>query len=851
LLGVEVHMLGATIGRYKIVAKLGEGGMGTVWKAEDALLGRTVALKLLPENMTDSPQARRRFLREARAASSLRHSGIATLYDAGEEAGKLYIASEFVDGETVSDLVARGPLAEPEVVRVGVAVAEALAHAHEKGIVHRDISARNVMIARDGRVLTIDFGLARHDESSGVTATEGAVGTVAYIAPEVVLGGSADHRSDIYSLGVVLYEMVTGLRPFLGENTAAVIFQAIHEKPAPPSARRGVEVSPRLERAILKAMAKKPERRYQSAAELAGDLRAVARRAAMPAVRRTRAAGEAPARQATKRPPSSRLPARKCLAVFPFTPLGTEWGDLRGEDFARGLAETLGAALSRSSRLQVVPPSQVGSEGSEQDLRAVARSLGANLVLSGTVRRSHDRIRVGFTLTDSREGKAIAGDQIEGSAADLFAVEDALLASVIRSLQAEVAAHVRRIGDLASVAAHEKYLTALGYLQPMGKQAPVDEAIKILEGLVATEGDTALVHAALGKAYLSKLHLTRQPELESKAEASCRLALSLDPHSPEALLTLARLRLWTGHRGEAVAALKRCLELQPQRSEALILLSFAYDSEGRFDEAEQAAKRAISLRPDYYIAHERLGHVYFHAGDYGQAIHEWEQVIDLAPGKADSHSNLAAAYFQQGRLEDAEQMYRRAIEMLPTALAYSGLGTVCFFLDRHDEAIALFEKSLALAPRDPHVWLNLGDAQRWISGFKSRSAESFDRAIGLLQEQLETNPQDAEGWSRLAYCLSKRGRVAESLAAIRRAFEIAPANVNCLARAITVYELAGYRERALEYLKAAVESGYGRVELERDPELSDLRREPNASTLLTEGRSIQAGTEVLRERGGE
>ena len=226
--------------------------------------------------------------------------------------------------------------------------------------------------------------------------------------------------------------------------------------------------------------------------------------------------------------------------------------------------------------------------------------------------------------------------------------------------------------------------------------------------------------------------------------------------------------------------------------------------------------------------------IYFQQGQYERTLPEWRKVVELAPDNASGHYNLGAVFFQMGRLDEAQQSYRRALDIVPSSSAYTGLGTVLFFQGKYSDSIGLFEKATLLGPRDPRFWHNLGDAQRWIPGQKSKAAESFDRAIALLREYLGTDPENGPHWSLMAKCLAKRGRVAESLDAIRRALEIAPAHVASLARAITVYELAGDREKALRYLASALESGYGRIEIERDPELDDLRREPRARAILKE-----------------
>ena len=258
-------MIGTSVDRFHIVGRLGQGGMGSVWRAEDSLLHRPVALKLLAEDLAESPPARRRFLREARAASSLSHPCIATVYGAGESGPHVYIALALIEGETVADCAAREPFEPADVARLGIAAAEALEHAHGRGVIHRDITSRNIMIDREGRVFVLDFGLAMMVDRTRLTTTATSMGTAAYMSPEAALGREADPRTDLYGLGVVLYEALTGTLPFRHDRAESLLYAAVHQPPEPPSARRR-DVPERLERVILQLLEKDPERRPRAPA---------------------------------------------------------------------------------------------------------------------------------------------------------------------------------------------------------------------------------------------------------------------------------------------------------------------------------------------------------------------------------------------------------------------------------------------------------------------------------------------------------------------------------------------------------------------------------------------------------
>ncbi len=835
-------MIGRTLGRYRVVAKLGQGGMGSVWKAEDVVLRRSVALKLLPEELAASPNARHRLLREARAASALDHPGIATVFDAGEVDGLIYIAITCVDGETVSDRVARGPLALEESFRVAIAAADALGHAHAHGITHRDVTGRNIMIARDGRVVVLDFGLALPEGTTRLTETGSVVGTAAYVAPEVILGAPADARSDLYGLGVVLYEMLTGVRPFKGDRQDTILYAAVHDPPAPPSAHRA-GVTLKTDRVVLRALAKDPGARYQTAAELIADLAPLESAALRGARARARGAPNAGPYRGTRRvstvaEPSPRpFPDEKLLAVLPFRSLGGNGGPAaEGQVFADGLAETVSASLARRSAIRVIPPSaSVQATHRDEDLRRVARSLGAELLLSGTVRRAGEEIRVTYSLMDAERGVQVTGDTIDGTVAALFSMEDRLVDSVVRSLSRQGITPVPPTGRTSSrdPAAHEHYLQALGYLMRFEDLASVDGAIALLERLVTGEAASPLYHAALARAYLYKQNLTFESQWQERAVAMCDRALQLDPAAPDVLVTVGHVHTSLGRHGEAIHDFQRALKIRRDNPDALLGLAVAYEASGRYREAEQCCQDAVALRPGYWGGYNRLGVLYFNQGQYERALTPWQRVVELTPDNVRGHCNLGAAYHELGRYEDALKAYHRSIEILPNPVAYSSLGTVHFFMGNYAEAAAMFEKGASLRPNDYRLWGNLADAYRWTPGLEPKAATTFDRAIEMAQGWLRLHSKDAETWNDLAGWLAKRNRGREAVRASQRALKLKPGDVNFLAGAARVHLLSGREPEARAWLARAAEAGYSVSELMRDPELAVLR------SMLAEGKKIK------------
>jgi len=813
--------------------------MGSVWKARDERLDRIVAIKLLTGDLALSPQARRRFLREARAASRLNHPGIAAVHDAGEVEGQLYLVATFVDGITLRERLRGGPLPMAEAVDIARQVAEALQHAHEHGVIHRDVSSSNVMVDKSGHPTLIDLGLARlrKEASTRLTPTGGGWGTFPYIAPEVIRDHDAGPRSDIYSLGVVLYELLTGGSPFEAPALEAVVNMILNQKPDPPSRRRP-EIPIALDRIVLKAMAKDPTDRHASAAALVRSLVTLGRDGTT--------ARRRPTREVSKRPSASRVsvsivPPEKFLVVMPFKDTSlTSRRPARAQQFARGLAETLSARLSRVPGVHVIPPSALPAPStSTTDLMVLEREVGANLVLFGSVQHAGRRVRIGFSLVGP-DRVQLAGDTLDGSMQEILDLEDQLVRRIARSLELEVATLAPEEGR-PDPAAHERYLQALGYLQRYENEASIDGAIGLLEKLARSNPADARVLATLGRAYLAKYILTFEPEWESRAESACQRALRLDPELPEVLVTLGNVHRESGRCREAVEAYRHALRLRPDDPEALCNLAVAYQREGDLEKAEKALRQAIVVRPNSWSIHNTLGVLYFNQARYEEAAHAWERVLQLTPDNARGHYNLAAAKYHLGRYTEAVEGYERSLQIRPDATAYTSLGTVFFYLGDRERAIAVFEKGKELRPSDPGVWGNLADAYRWTPGYEDRAGPAFDRAIALKRNQLKLNRMQGKGWTQLASWLAKRGRLKESLRALRRGLELSPRDVNCMTHAIRVYHLNGDRDAAMHWLRKAVQQGCDVAELQGDPELAELRETRQFSRIVQGGRRRPPG----------
>lgn len=826
-------MIGRAVGRFRIVAPLGKGGMASVWRARDELLGRDLALKILAEGPAQSGDARRRFRHEAHIASQLDHPGIAAVYDSGETEGLTWIAMALIDGETLSERIARSLVPVKQTVTVAIDVAEALGYAHSRGVVHRDVTARNIMLGRDGRVFVLDFGLALAQGASRISSSGTTVGTAPYMAPEVLLGGTADARSDLYGLGVVMYEALTGETPYPTDRPAIAAFAVLHQPLRAPHELRP-EISPELEAAVLRCLARDPAARFADAGELAATLRAVAEAGgrASPAGIPTAPRAEAGAAPTIPRSfVAERLTGASgpvYIAIPPFT--ATDATGL--ESLARLLTTATGAALSRAQRVHVVATDAAPGDRSNETLREFARSAGANLVVLGDLRQAGSRVRITYSVADPEAGMQIAGDVLEGSALDPFELEDRLIASLRQALSragGENSATRQRAPD--PVAA-DRFQQAARYMERHDHEASVDGAISILERLLEGDGGHAVYHATVARAYLFKYDLTKQRSWEARAATSCARAAELAPHTPETLLALGDLHRIAGRFADAEREYGLALAQRPDYFEARLGRARVLEVQGRLDDAEAECERAIASRAQDWRGPILLGRMRFSRGKFADALPPWERVVELVPDNALAARNLGSALLHLDRFDEALRQLNRSLELEPNAAAFSNLGTVYFLLARYDEAAAAFEHAGALLPTDAVNWGNLGNALRFTPGRQAEAAAPLERAVGLMQERLGRNPGDAEAWGRLAGWLANLGRHEEARAAVKESLRRGPEDVRCLAHAAHVSLQLGERVEALHLLRQAIARGHGVQALARSPDLESLRGDPEFEALL-------------------
>jgi serine/threonine protein kinase/tetratricopeptide (TPR) repeat protein len=806
-------MIGRSFGPYRVIAPLGEGGMATVWIAVERGLERNVALKVLKTSLTGDRTVRRRFLAEARNASMLNHPSIATVLGADIEGSDLYIAYQLVEGQTVSDIARRAPLSIAEVVRIGLDVGSALSVAHAHGVVHRDITGRNVMLDRYGRAVVLDFGLSQAEWASSLTTRDVRVGTPGYMAPELAGEQRADARSDLFSLGVVMFEALTGRRPFEGPRVEIIAFAIVSLPPPSPRALRP-DTPEALEAIILRLLEKGPADRYQSADELVADLRTLGERPATDDV----------AIDAVQRTWELAAPTSRFLAIPPFhAPTSGDGDDSALVDLSRSLTDAVASALARDGDVRVVPPDQIRQIPATDDLRTLARRVGANAVLRGELRASGPRLRATLALVDPFGGVQIDGAVVEGTRSQRFEFEDAIV-SAARQMARVAAGQVGAPGGELPVP-DDRLRQALSYLQREENEAMVDGAIDILERLEQTCVPDHRVLSALARAYLAKFRLTWTASWESKAAVACESAADLAPQSTEVKTARGYLCLSAGRNEEARDAFGSAVEGPGDTYVARIGLALAHQALDRFAAAEESLQDAIKEKPDGWLAHKHLGLLYYRQGRFADALIPWRRAAELTPDNAQIHANLASAHFFLDHFDEALEGYRRSIQLQPRAVAYTNLGSTLFYLGRHEEAADAFARATSLNPTDPRAWGNLGSAFMKVAGHDTEAREALRHAVDLLRGHLERNPTDAQAWGRLASWQSNLGERKRAFEAMDRALELVPDDVEIMAWAGTLHYQEGDRQGAMGWFRSALHHGYSPTRLLRDPFLKGLEED--------------------------
>ena len=757
-------MIGQTISHYRILEKLGEGGMGVVYKAEDTKLHRTVALKFLPSTLLATDDDRKRFIREAQASASLNHPNNATVFEVDESASQPFIALEYVEGMSLAEKVRSGPLKLEEVLNIAIQASEGLQAAHEKGIVHRDIKCQNIMVTNRGQVKILDFGLAKLRGASAMTRVGTTLGTMGYMSPEQLKGGPVDHRTDIWALGVVLYELIAGRKPFHGDYEEAVAYQVLNEQPEPLTAiRAGVPME--LDRIVSKALRKEKEGRYQHIDDLLADLGHEQKRLEY------QSAGLAEPPPDTKKRLSIRRISRiaillvlpvaaliavylyrslrptlsvnqKSIAVIPFQNFSDSKED---EYFADGVTEDIITQLSKIADLKVISRTSVlRFKGGSASIRDIGRELGVAAVLEGSVRRAGDQVRIVAQMIDAENEGHLWAETYDHKLTEILSIQSDVAGSIASALKAKLLPEEKaRIERKRTVKpeAYEFYLKGRFY---WNKRTPTDiqTAIEFFRKAIAVDSTFALAYTGMASAYATLPQYGFQSDTYwPLAMATARKGLELDSTLGEAhaVIGLSKKNYewdWTGAERE----LKRAIELNPGSATAHQWYSIYLTTMGNTEGAMKEIAIARELDPLSLVINSNVAGLFYMTQQYDKAIEAFRKILELDSNFVDARILLGLAYGRQNRYDDAIAILRnvrRTIGDSPRALAelgqvYARAGRKKQASDALDSLLAFSTRGYPVSTGIASLYCALGDRDmtfRWLE----KAMQDREVRVGYLK----------------------------------------------------------------------------------------------------------------------
>jgi len=847
---------GQSLGRYEITGYVGAGGMGVVYRARDSELGRDVAIKVLNDRAASQPSRIERFSREAKAVARLSHPNILEIHDFGTHDGTAYAVTELLNGQTLADRLQKGQIPLRKGLEICGAIAEGLAAAHGEGIIHRDIKPSNIFITDTGQVKVLDFGIARLREQSveesspgseapteSMTGASRIVGTVGYMSPEQIDGGKVDGRSDIFGLGCVMYEVLTGKRAFRGKNSTDIMLAILGKDPE-PIRPLNPDVPQAVEHLVERCLEKQPGERFESARDVAFALQVLADSNGTGSVDGPR---PTPKPGVTKRltvaslalavvlitawfvysqwlAPLPPMPESKHLAVLR---LQAEGDDAELQLLADGLTETINEDLrlleqQTYGEFWVVSPRRRLYGDLDSVLLAHQRA-DVSLVLAGSLARRDNNMVLTLDVLDE-SGETLRQIVIDDDLDNLVSFQQTPLLEISQQLEIEIERPTldrlarRSTNVVSSFAA---LLSAVGLSRPNATTEDLEKAAKELED--ALDADPAYVRAGSRLADVCVRLLTDSGDETWFRRGLTPLEQQIADGGVEAMFASGRLHLAASQFEASIDVLNRAASAAPLDAEVQFVLAEAHQRLGNFEAAESALQRAISNRPGYWEGHDRLSTLFFDLGDYPAAVNSLRSVTRCAPLNDGGYTNLGIGYYYLDRRDDALRMFERSVELNPddNYQTISNLGYLYFEDGRYAEAAEMFERALSQDDSDYRVWGNLGNCLA-VTSDPERAEAPLRRAISLAEEKLNQNQEIPEILIDLAGYFAVLGEVESSMSFLDRAIRREPEGVAEIGAIAEVFEDLGRRDDALKWVEKALEAGVPPSMFENRPAMMNL-----------------------------
>lgn len=838
--------------------------MGAVYRAYDIELDRIVALKLVRPELMRNPAVLQRFKQELLLASRISHKNILRIHDLGDANGTKFISMACVDGEDLARILgSRGKLPIREAIDIAAQICSALAAAHAEGVVHRDLKPENILIQK-GCVYVSDFGLAKSlgtDEAAATAMTMSGemLGTPRYMSPEQVESKPVDGRSDLYALGLILYEIVTGNVPFHGSSAFHMMLARLQTEPVDPRTVNA-EVPEYLSGIILRCLERDPERRYQSAQELLADLnsrRATASAfgpsAPAPAIEpqvapsgkrsgyATTIAGIVTiaviiglamiARVARKPAPVVSTAKTFYIGVLPLRAIGS---DAELNVIAQGVDDSLDAKLFQLSNVRLAPASAAAAIDPSASEEKTAQELGSKVLVEGSVQGDKNRLRIVMSAWDAGQKRIVWSQEFSGVAGDLLTIEDEIFTGLSKALalsataeeQARAAVHPTEVTN-----AYQSYLEGRNQLRRTDDLARIKAASASFETAIKADPSFALAYTGLADASLVEYRQTHNAALANRAVNAAERARQLNDDSPEVHITLGSVYNATGKNNEAAAELQQALKLAPNSDEAYRGLGAIDLAANRTQDAYDALNKAVKLNPFFWLNYYQRYLAYLNTGKYSEAEADARKVVELDPSNSAGFEALGLIALQTGRYDEAVKQFQHSLELKPTSSTYSNLGTAYFYLGQYDGAAKAYQKSVEMSPRDQINLGNLADAYRALKNTAAANA-AYKKAISVALDDLKTNPRNANTLASLALYYAKSGNGNQAIRFAQRARALNRSDVGIIYDQALVYTLAGEKQQAIASLTEAVQHGYSTKAIESDPEFAPLKTDAGFQLLL-------------------